>query len=109
MLDSAALASLALPAAVLSSLIVLIVLVAIVDRQERETLERNAKKKPETVPTPEASTQPADEEDEEQGGIGLHVLPRVRPPPRLARTPTHKMTREQHATFTTAIHTVIAE
>ena len=34
-------------------LIVLIVLVAIVDRQERETLERNAKKKPETVPTPE--------------------------------------------------------
>ena len=57
------------------------------------------------MPTPEASTQPADEEEEEQGGIGLHVLPRVRPPPRLARTPTHKMTREHHATFTTAIAT----
>ena len=106
--NSAPLAPFVLP--VLSCL-VLLVAIAIAWIVKKALEKNNNKKKPaQTAPgaaeNPEASTQPP---DEEKGGIELHAQPRVRPPTRLSRTPTPKMTREQHATFTAAIHTVVAE
>ena len=105
--NSAPLAPFVLP--VLSCLVLLVAIA--IAWIVKKALEKNNKKTPaQTAPSaaenPEASTQPP---DEEKGGIGLHVQPRVRPPTRLSRTPTHKMTPEQHATFASAIDMVRSE
>ena len=105
--NSAPLAPFVLP--VLSCLVLLVAIA--IAWIVKKALEKKAKKN-QTMPSvtsesPEASFEPPDEE-QGQGDIAP-LQPRVRPPPRLARTPVHRMTPEQYATFTSAIRSVVAE
>ena len=112
MRDRFALASFVLPVA--SCLVVLVAIRIAISLIVKKALKVAKKKPAQTAPSgesesPEASIEPP---DEEQGDIALSALlaqPRVRPPTRLSRTPTHKMTPEQHATFASAIDMVRSE